>query len=462
MAGGDGVGAVSQGLLDDLGVTEQQFLEIGNIAHLINEDKYILRFQGIWHTSMPITKQAAIAHLKSRGWPKASIHAAFERSLLQITYGFDLAPNRPEILESRGLKVINTWVPPKLQPTPGPFPHVELALEWLTADRDAKPDPKGRLWLEHWMAAKVQNPNRVPKVAVVFATGQGAGKNHLAGVLRHILGPENTEQIDHEALTSRFNARWVDKLFVFADEVVTGEGIKDISNRLKILIDSGTVTLEGKGTNQRSITSRLAWWFASNDRSIPVVIDEDDRRYTVFANYARPSEEYKAKLKACYDSKITTIPTAAFVKEIEGFWAYLLDLKVDFEWIREPYRNAARESLIGSNQHSVDYFATQINRHGLDEHRAPVLQANGKWEGRTWDFSGLPEWEGKEEVPVASGALYACYKDFTLKTGKMKVSQQRFETHLRNSKVWDEVKVKDGNREVDCWLVPKKPTVRIP
>jgi phage/plasmid-associated DNA primase len=306
--------------------------------------------------------------------------------------------------------------------------------------------------IEQWMAYKVQNPGALPKVAVVFTSEQGGGKGFLGRVLSEILGPENCAVVKQSELGNRFNARWINKLFVLGDEVLSSENIKDISQLLKILIDGHELELEGKNANQVAVRSRLAWMFASNDKVSPLVLEESDRRYSIFTNHEAVKDEHKAMMNACFEADRVT-PTAAFREEIAAFAHHLHSVKVDLAVITRPHSNDARKTLIATNRPSADAFCDEVEHYGIEsflsiaKFRAPL--------------SGLDEAEFKFSTPdgrtaLTCSAVYAAYVAYCDATGQRPMKLAKLGAVLKHRlRPWVRARYGASPNRVWCYEIPK-------
>lgn len=405
------------------------------------------KINGEYSTTVVLKKQGALAHLVSRNYSQLEAKLYLEAFAEQLViYGADMVPGGEAVAtSSEGLPVINLWVPPTLVPKEAPFPTIRAALGHLT-----KGEPEAVTWLEHWFAAKVQDPNAVPKVAVIASTSQGAGKGFLARAIFEILGPRNCAIVKQHDFESHFNGMWVQKLFVLGDEAMSNENFKDISQLLKILIDGGELTLERKYENQRQVRSRQQFFFASNDRVTPLVLEDSDRRYTYLDNFGPVPPEYTAKLNACFETDRVT-PTPAFLEEIAGFAYYLHGLKVDHERIRKPYMNAARAALIEASLPSQDAFMKEVDEHGFDavlaEAKEHDLHLNLSPGDKAWDF-------GTEGVAFA--ALYKVYRSFCKTSGQFPLRMSKLGAALRNhTPQWARVRNTHDGRRMWCYVVPR-------
>lgn len=425
------------------------------IVFSIPHEKWIYRVGKAWDISNPVKKLGAEMHLVSLGWPAIQAHMFMKMPDVHVSvHSIDMRPNEGPVCEDEhGRLVLNLWAPPTLVPKAGPFPTIERAIDHVTAG-----DAVGKTWLIHWLARKVQQPEVVPKVAAIFSTSQGAGKGFLARVVSEILGPENCAIVKQHELASNFNKRWVRKLFVLGDEVISNENIKDISQLLKILVDGGELELEGKYENQTAVRSRLAWMFASNDHISPLALEGSDRRYTFFSNFDAVDPEYTTALNACFEADRVTV-TPAFREEIAGFADYLHSVAVDLALVSRPHHNAARETLIESNMQSHETFCAEVREHGFyvlyeDMRREDLSISDDDKRRNEWDFG---------ENGIATWMLYKTYRHYCKRTGQYPLRLNKFGGALKNHARWVpttnsvDLANRAGDkkaRQVRCYVVP--------
>ena len=438
-----------------------------DIAFVIPLEKFVYKHRGAWNVTTPVGERGIKAFLVDAGWRVEDVNRKLKEFDFVRVYGHDMAPGKGELYldEETQRPMLNTWVRPPLQPVQGEYARIRRVLEWLT-----KGDEGGIRWLTHWMALKIQNPELVPKVAVVLATQQGGGKGTLAFLMRQMLGDANTAIVKREELGNKFNKRWIDKLFVLGDEVLSNESLKDISNLLKVLIDGNEIELEGKGEHQRAINNRLAWMFASNDRIAPVVLEKGDRRYSVFSNHDPLPSDYVDMLNTSFEADRKT-PTPDFAAEISAFFYDLLHLEVDRTLVRMPYKNEAREALIQANRPTQELFIEHVNEVGLQDMLTALADQKSSRSMKSPEEL-LREWNiGADEIDntdgvagIAASAVYECYQEYCRQTGGKPLKQVRFATAVRNSELpwaYHRPWVARLKRQVGVYVLPK-PTVKNP
>lgn len=413
-------------------------------------ERFIRHEFGRWMIDEPLTKEGITNWLVAACNEDAEItKTRLKARDFGVVAGVDLIPGNDAEFVQHGPNtvVLNTWVRPTLAPAPAPYPRISRVLDWLTNH-----DPNGRRWLEHWIAAKVQNPGRLPRVAVVFQSAPAGGKGTLTYCIQQMLGPENTAIIQRAELESRFNARWVNKLFVLADEAVAGDEYRSLSDQLKVLIDGGTLSLEAKGVDQRAVTNRLAWFFASN-RNMPVIIEPNDRRYTVFVNPDELPPGYKEMIDGCFDVRDSSKATPEFMAEIAGFFDYLMKLTVNYEFIRKPYENDARQRLIHANRSSYELFLQHVQEHGLDDMLDEIVRTDPS-------FSKRSDIDWGADKGVAMKAIYACYVRYCAAIGAKPVRNTRLGMAIANHRpAWPPCRPYINGKQVSSsgYIVPRRP-----
>lgn len=433
----------------DLEITKPTPAEATDIAFVIPLEKFVYKINDAWNISEPVGKEGIKNHLLATGWPADTVKLFLNSGGYLKVYGHALAPKKPPLFrDADGKRYINTWVPPTLQPAPGDYPRIRRVLEWVT-----KGDAEGIRYIKHWMAQKVQIQNLVPKVALVFSTEEGGGKGTLAYVMRAMLGLKNTAVIKSEELGNRFNSRWIGKLFVLGDEVLTNENVKDVSNMLKVLIDGNEIEIEGKGKDQRAIENQLSWMFASNDQIAPVVLGKNDRRYSFFSNHDPLPEDYKALLNSGFQADRKT-PTAEFESEMAAFYHEMLNTEVDRAFVSKPYGNDDRDQLIEANFPTHTLFFKDVEQVGIKHHIEDMLF-------RAQDRHRLEKtreaWELKtpEGTAVNTQILYRCYVNYAKAVGARALKLNKFGSAAQNHRpAWKKVRKTMLGKQVNCYVVP--------
>ncbi len=430
---------------------------VEEFAYSVPLEKFVYRRGNRWQPDSPVSDKGIRQFLLARQYPLDLVDMVLKKGLYHRTLSTDVVPGQPPIARDEyDQPLLNLYTPPAHEPSPisGPIPRVEALLRWLCdapiGGNDEQED--GLAWLFGWLAQKVQNPALLPGTAPIFGTAPGAGKGTLFRVIEVMLGAHNCAIVERSHLESRFTP-WARALFVLGDEVVSNDNLKDVSERLKVLVTSHTMMVEQKNVNALPLPNRKAWMFASNDRLSPLKIDADDRRYTYFRNHAPLTDEYRALLKSCYTDDGSQF-NDGFVEEVRYFWRALLDFEVDVRFVSQPYHNQAREELIAVNEPSHALFLKALEEDGIDAMLEAMLDTprglkfRGEAARREWDFGS----QG-----VGKTAVYEAYRAFCEQEGKHALSATRFGPALRQVDGFAEVRNQSTTgKKVRCWVLPRK------
>lgn len=137
-----------------------------------------------------------------------------------------------------------------------------------------------------FMADAVQNPARLPGVALVMRGDEGVGKGVLAAEFGKLFGQHFVPVYNSRHLVGNFNAHLKDALLVFADEAFFA-GEKSSQGVLNAIITEPTRVLEHKGKDPVTVPNFVRLMMASNhDWVVPAgatarrffVIDVSNRR----------------------------------------------------------------------------------------------------------------------------------------------------------------------------------------
>jgi len=199
-----------------------------------------------------------------------------------------------------------------------------------------------------WIAHMIQKPDEKPSVAVVLKSVEGTGKGTMAETLLIMLGPHGNKTNGAFAVSGRFNATLVARLFIFIDEADLTD--RHTADKLKGLISETSVNLERKGIDIEPLPNYCRFIFASNHtRVLNAGIRE--RRYLVL----EPSDE-KAQDTAYFSRLWAWINDGGAAK----FLDYLLKVDIsDFN----PYKCPQTKALIAEKLANL----SSVNRFFYDE-----------------------------------------------------------------------------------------------
>ncbi|QHO73635.1 hypothetical protein ACH79_14255 [Bradyrhizobium sp. CCBAU 051011] len=148
-----------------------------------------------------------------------------------------------------------------------------------------------------WTAWKLQNPDKLPGVALVFLGSIGVGKSTFADTLVGLFGSHGMSVDSIDALTGDFTGHLESLCLVSVEEAMWGGDVKRLGP-MKKLITGAEREYHYKGLDRFRGVNRVALIFLSNEEwVVPAGLEE--RRYCV----SRVSEEHYAPADAPADSE---------------------------------------------------------------------------------------------------------------------------------------------------------------
>jgi len=283
--------------------------------------------------------------------------AMVDHVLSRQVYGFDCDSARGAIIPTPNGPKLNLYAQPELKPREGEFLRIKQLISALCSG-----DEKAIEWLMHWSASIIQRPERRSMVAVLcLSPQQGIGKSMFGRILASIIGRKNSSIVSNRTLRDSFNASYVTKLLVLADEVGISGRDGDIVAALKAYITDDRAPCRAPYAARTEVDNRMTWYLTSNERRA-LMLEEDDRRFTVFV----PEEvdwKYKKMLSKCFNPA-TGEYSQAFAQEVEGFAHVLHGLQVNYPLISRPFATKARSLIQAASRSSVDHFIRLTRKHG--------------------------------------------------------------------------------------------------
>ena len=271
---------------------------------------------------------------------RKDIHRAWcespDRDIVRIReVGFDPGGDDPSI-------TCNLWAGWPTRPKAGSCERLlEMLQHMCSNDVDTN-----RLfsWVLKWLAYPIQRPGAKLKTTIVVHGPQGTGKNLFFESVMAIYGIYG-DVIDQSAIEDKFNDWASRKLFMIADEVVARSDMWHIKNRLKTLISGTRIRINPKNFAAYWEANHLNLVFLSNE-TMPVVLEEDDRRHCVIWTPAKREPEF-------YASVLAEIENGG----IEALHDYLLNLDLgNFHPGTMPPMTEAKNRLIDQSLDSPTRF----------------------------------------------------------------------------------------------------------
>lgn len=199
-------------------------------------------------------------------------------------------------------------------------------------------------WVLKWIAYPIQHPGAKMRTALVFHGPQGTGKNLFFEAVMAIYG-EYGRIVDQAAIEDKFNDWASRKLLMIADEVVARQELYHVKNKLKSFVTGEWIRINPKNVAAHDEKNHVNLVFLSNE-SQPLVLEKDDRRYTVIHTPEKLDAEFYQQVRDELNNG-----------GIAALHHYLLNLDLgDFDEHSKPPMTQAKRNLIDESKDSVNQF----------------------------------------------------------------------------------------------------------
>ena len=171
---------------------------------------------------------------------------------------------RPEIapgalIREEGHTLLNTWVPVKIDCTPG---DVSIFVDHVAR---LVPNDVDRAKLMAYMAACAQYPGKKFQWAPLLQGCEGNGKTFLGSCVSHAVGLRYTHVPNAGDISNKFNM-WLDrKLFIVVEEIYVVDR-RETLDALKPLITNERIEIQGKNANQVTGDNRANFMLFTNHK----------------------------------------------------------------------------------------------------------------------------------------------------------------------------------------------------
>ena len=202
-------------------------------------------------------------------------------------------------------------------------------------------------WVIKWIAYPIQHPGAKMRTALVFHGPQGTGKNLFFEAVMSIYG-EYGRIVDQAAIEDKFNDWASRKLLMIADEVVARQELYHVKNKLKSFVTGEWIRINPKNVAAHDEKNHVNLVFLSNE-SQPLVLEKDDRRYTVIHTPEKLTTEFYQQVR---DELIHG--------GVAALHHYLLNLDLgEFDEHSKPPMTSAKTNLIEVSLDSTQRFVQE-------------------------------------------------------------------------------------------------------
>ncbi len=285
-------------------------------------------------------------------------------------------------------------------------------------------DVDGSQYIINYLAHAVQKSGELPRVALVFQSDQGTGKNiFFENLVRKLFGAEYLLQTaEMDKVIGRFSMI-NNKLFIIMDET-SGKDSFTNSDKIKNIITCEQIPWERKGIDGININNCGRYLFFSNNDT-PVKIEASDRRYVVFkcSNERQNDSPYFKEMSKMFsdDAVIKTLYNYLLNVDISN-WDSIHDRPITqaykdiqcanippmAKWLEERYYLNNAYIQMGSDQSEIDDHQNVKSNDLFQEYKIWLVE-NGfiKMEYNVTKFGReLKKFDGIEKKRKPNGMIY--------------------------------------------------------
>lgn len=241
------------------------------------------------------------------------------------------------------------WETDKIVPT-----HVDLFLKHLTylfGD-----EVSGVQWFTNWLAHMIQVPwERADIAPIHISSSTGTGRGWLSLLIVMLVGKSNTSETSIAKMCDdgAKNGYLANSIFCLVPEVrEAGAKRYSVSESVKKQITDEYINVDIKYGQEGMLKIYTRFFFQSNHRDA-MVIDDNDRRFNVFANHKDPMPD------SYYDTLHAALKDSGFVQSIYG---YLMDWDLDQALLRQVLPTKARASMIAETKSATAIAYVQFKK----------------------------------------------------------------------------------------------------
>lgn len=295
-----------------------------------------------------------------------------ETDILQTIYDFGYKPVIERFFSEGDKKYFNIYTPGELEYffedkpiNQYEFPNVKKILKHLTVTEE------GYEYFNKWLGFILQNPTTKLPTSIIFKGTQGIGKGRLREwILPYIFGNHNIEEINDSNLKNQWGDYIKNNRIVVANEInLLDSASNSAYKRIKEYSTDKKVSIQQKGKQLEKISNYTHWIFFS-DQEMPIRIDSEDRRHTIF------HQEDKLPINIVM-ALSPDINPGQLKKEMKEYVSYLRKIEVKFEDVVTYLPTQDKIDLINMSKDTIDLFMAEITE--TDNFEYFVLEYNPEY-----------------------------------------------------------------------------------
>lgn len=209
-------------------------------------------------------------------------------------------------------------------------------------------------WVLSWCAHQVQKPGEKMASSIIMHGPQGTGKSMFWDCFGQIFG-EYFATIDQAILDCDFNGWASCRMFVLAEEVMANRELSKQKNIIKQMVTGKKIQINQKNIVPWFESCYMNMVFLSNN-NLPMLLDEDDRRFMVIWAGIKEDAQYYTDLAAeIADNGPARLYTVLKSWDLQGFNPHT-----------KPITTEAKKNLIAITRDTTKNFLDEWLNNDID------------------------------------------------------------------------------------------------
>lgn len=260
-------------------------------------------------------------------------------------------PGQPVLYSINGVDYANSYTEDGIPELPGKTTPVEdeAVQIFLGHFSHIIADERDRTVFLDFITYIVQNPGERVNWAILLQGAEGDGKSFFIEVLKAVMGDNNVNMINGNALEEKYNPWAENALVCFIEDVrLHGNNRFDAINTLKPMITNRKVSIRRMQTNLYEVVNTMNYIMTANVKDAMPVGDEDSRIFPIFTRFQRSSdlEKFKTENPLYYTRLFAIIQFSGALRQ----FLLLRKISEDFDPRARAPKSSYRAEMVMLNQ----------------------------------------------------------------------------------------------------------------
>ncbi len=282
-------------------------------------------------------------------------HVALHQFQIPVVFNRMYLPGMDILFSHANVPYVNTFSDEGYPEVPGAFsPFEKRAVAVVDAHFEHLiRNPRDRRLFKDWLAYVVQNPGKRVNWAILIQGTEGDGKSFFSDLLKAILGWENVNAIQGDALEEKYTP-WAERAMICFIEDVRLHGNNRFAaiNRLKPFITNTAIPVRRMNVDLYQVVNTISYLMTSNMKDAIPAGDEDSRYFPMFSQFQSREaiQRFKEANPDYYTRLWGTLEYAGALRK--HFLEH--EISADFDPAERAPASSARAEMVALNRSEED------------------------------------------------------------------------------------------------------------